>query len=242
MIKLFRKIRQDLMAENKIGKYLKYAVGEIVLVVIGILIALQLNTWKEGQKNRKLEKYLLENIAENLHQNADLLSRQIISIGYYRRSGDVIISAIENKLSDQDSLENYFHLALMNTSDLKLPETGYNMVENKGFEIIQNQALKKEIMIYFEATQAKFQSNLSWGSVDKADREKFVDEHFIQSPEGNGVKYQPFDLNALYNNNYFKALVYKTDLQRGFFSRVMQEHLNETQRMIEVVNTELNKN
>ena len=47
MIKFFRKIRQNLLMENKTGKYFKYAIGEIILVVIGILIALQLNTYKE---------------------------------------------------------------------------------------------------------------------------------------------------------------------------------------------------
>ena len=52
MIKFFRKIRQNLLAEGKTGKYLKYAVGEIILVVIGILIALQINNWNE---NRKLQ-------------------------------------------------------------------------------------------------------------------------------------------------------------------------------------------
>jgi len=47
MIKFFRKIRQQLLAENKFTKYLIYAIGEIVLVVIGILIALSINNWNE---------------------------------------------------------------------------------------------------------------------------------------------------------------------------------------------------
>ena len=50
MIKFFRKIRQNLLMENKTGKYLKYAIGEIILVVIGILIALQINNWNEKWK------------------------------------------------------------------------------------------------------------------------------------------------------------------------------------------------
>ena len=58
MIKFFRKIRQDLLRDNKIGDYLKYAVGEIVLVVIGILIALSINNWNESRKN-DLEQALL---------------------------------------------------------------------------------------------------------------------------------------------------------------------------------------
>ncbi len=48
MIKLFRKIRYELMKKNKTSKYLKYVLGEIVLVVLGILIALQINNWNEG--------------------------------------------------------------------------------------------------------------------------------------------------------------------------------------------------
>ena len=50
MIKFFRTIRQKLLSEGNTGKYLKYAIGEILLVVIGILIALQVNTWNEKRK------------------------------------------------------------------------------------------------------------------------------------------------------------------------------------------------
>ena len=57
MIKFFRKIRQNLLSKGKTGKYLKYALGEIVLVVIGILIALSLNNWKENKKEQQ-EEYL----------------------------------------------------------------------------------------------------------------------------------------------------------------------------------------
>jgi len=56
MIKFFRKIRQNLLSDGETGKYLKYAAGEIILVVIGILIALQLNEWNDHRKQLKLEK------------------------------------------------------------------------------------------------------------------------------------------------------------------------------------------
>jgi len=59
MIKLFRHIRQNLIMENNTSKYLKYAIGEIVLVVIGILIALQVNNWNENRRSIiKKEKLL----------------------------------------------------------------------------------------------------------------------------------------------------------------------------------------
>ena len=66
MIKFFRKIRQNLLTENKFSKYLLYAIGEIVLVVIGILIALQINSWNQNQNDRDIERDYLLNLKEDL--------------------------------------------------------------------------------------------------------------------------------------------------------------------------------
>jgi len=61
MIKFFRHIRQSLIQQNKMGKYFKYAIGEILLVVIGILLALQINNWNDLRKNRVYEREILTN-------------------------------------------------------------------------------------------------------------------------------------------------------------------------------------
>ena len=72
MIKIFRHIRKELMKTGKTGKYFKYAIGEIILVVIGILIALQVNNWNEQKKQNRLEKEyycrLLEDTQQDLEQ------------------------------------------------------------------------------------------------------------------------------------------------------------------------------
>ena len=66
MIKFFRQFRYNLMEQNKTGKYLKYAIGEIILVVIGILIALQINNWNEARKSTVQETlYLTRLLSEN---------------------------------------------------------------------------------------------------------------------------------------------------------------------------------
>ncbi|PNQ72175.1 hypothetical protein C1T31_12675 [Hanstruepera neustonica] len=69
MIKFFRNIRKSLLSEGKTGKYLKYAVGEIILVVIGILIALQINNWNEERKADLQEKQLLFNLKGEFEDN-----------------------------------------------------------------------------------------------------------------------------------------------------------------------------
>jgi hypothetical protein len=66
MIKFFRRIRLDLLKKNKTGKYAKYAIGEIVLVVIGILIALQINNWNEDRKTIATIDHLIKNIEDEL--------------------------------------------------------------------------------------------------------------------------------------------------------------------------------
>ncbi|WP_435624245.1 DUF6090 family protein [Flagellimonas sp.] len=82
MIKFFRKIRQKLISEKKFSQYLLYAVGEIILVVIGILIALQINDYSEQKKERKKEQVLLSNLSKDVAldiqqiENNTMLSRE----------------------------------------------------------------------------------------------------------------------------------------------------------------------
>jgi hypothetical protein len=78
MIKFFRKIRQKMLAENKFSKYLLYAIGEIVLVVIGILIALQINSWNDNRKAKIVENNFFANVLLDLERDNEKLN-------YYNR-------------------------------------------------------------------------------------------------------------------------------------------------------------
>ena len=71
MLRFLRQIRQRLLTDNKFIKYLMYAVGEILLVVIGILIALQINTWNEERIERKNEVKLLKELKADLDDNLE---------------------------------------------------------------------------------------------------------------------------------------------------------------------------
>ena len=77
MINFLRRIRRDLINENKTSIYLIYAVGEVVLVVFGILIALQINNWNENQKTKKLEIVFLENLQIDLEVDISNFNRRI---------------------------------------------------------------------------------------------------------------------------------------------------------------------
>ena len=77
MIRFFSKIRKSILDEGKAGKYLKYAIGEILLVVVGILIALQINNWNEDRKDRDLEQELLLQLKDEYQSNLKELDQKI---------------------------------------------------------------------------------------------------------------------------------------------------------------------
>lgn len=144
MIKFFRKIRQGLLTENKFSKYLIYALGEIILVVIGILIALQINNWNQIQILKKEETKILQGLlvefSENLVKFDSHYKNQL-------RRDRIIKDLLDPKLLDApfeiiDSLI-YYHGWNYKFN----PSTGiYNSVINSGkIDLISNDSLKKSI-------------------------------------------------------------------------------------------------
>ena len=97
MIKFFRKIRQNLLMENKTGKYFKYAIGEIVLVVIGILIALSINNWNDQRKERAKELHYLQNIKTDLQLNKAELNKFLATRKNLIGNAQKIIAHFEGK-------------------------------------------------------------------------------------------------------------------------------------------------
>jgi len=97
MIKFFRKIRYNLISENRTGKYIKYALGEILLVMIGILLALQVNNWNEERKGIIKEKSYLNSIYNDLKEDVATIesNRNLLSEHYFM--GLEVLEAIENK-------------------------------------------------------------------------------------------------------------------------------------------------
>ncbi|PNQ73745.1 hypothetical protein C1T31_05265 [Hanstruepera neustonica] len=109
MIKFFRKIRYNLMNENKTGKYFKYAIGEIILVVIGILIALQINTWNQEHNNRKFEKEMMASIHSEFKNNLTKIKTSIVQYDKTEQAIRFLMSKIkasseELKTENIDSL------------------------------------------------------------------------------------------------------------------------------------------
>lgn len=151
MAKFFRKIRSKLLQEHETGKYLKYAFGEIVLIVIGILIALQLNAWNQAKQNRVLELRYLNGIENDLlgdiRELETLFERDTLKFDAY--------TAIIKTLGSSDYAENKQKIAvgLRNISGLRWFE-GQNAVfeelKSSGkLNLVQSDSIRYAIQRYY---------------------------------------------------------------------------------------------
>ena len=110
MLRFFRKMRKALIYDSRFGRYFFYAIGEIVLVVIGILIALSINNWNENNKLIKLEKNLLEEVKIGLESDLERISKSIKDHKKFINSQNIIIDWIDGKYEYNDSLSNHFNM------------------------------------------------------------------------------------------------------------------------------------
>ena len=106
MIKFFRQIRKNTIMKNETGKYLKYAIGEITLVVIGILIALQINNWNQNRTNENLEAKYQVRLLEDLKEEKAIMEATLNYSEEVHRHAKKAITLFENPLkNDEDSAE-----------------------------------------------------------------------------------------------------------------------------------------
>jgi len=147
-----------MLTENKFSKYLIYAIGEVILVVIGILIALQINNWNETNKERSYENYILTEVSANL--GADIA--QIEKILTQRRKTQKSIIRIESYLKTEKIIEDSlaYDIAQIRTFERYFPtNTAYEISKAKGLQI-SNKSLRTEIAHYYEHAQNRVQSSI----------------------------------------------------------------------------------
>jgi hypothetical protein len=133
MIKFFRQIRQQLLAQNKFTKYLIYAIGEIILVVIGILIALQVNNYNEAKKQEIKTKEILTKIHEELAIN---IQKSDDIIEYYKMKDSLFYLFFNDKFTIAD----YKEIGLSEVPYLTLSYRDLQIVDNAYKSLIQEAA------------------------------------------------------------------------------------------------------
>ncbi|PQJ82497.1 hypothetical protein BTO16_07865 [Polaribacter glomeratus] len=158
MIKLFRKIRQNLLMENKTSKYFKYAIGEIVLVVIGILIALQINNWNEVLKAKKFEQEIIGLIDQNLEQDSIAMSKELFSAKLAIQLTDSLLSQVSRKIYTSN-LDNWMGKIIC-FERFKSQSSAFEVLKSKGIEFISNNELQLSLISYYDESLFKVYESL----------------------------------------------------------------------------------
>ena len=133
------------MAENKLGKYLLYAAGEIILVVIGILIALQINNANLERINHQKEKVLLEQLRLDLSRAVTDITGNIKIHDDAIYASNYVLQHMDSNKPYEDSVSIYLAKAFL-WSKLVIDLGAYENTKSIGFDIISNQALRNEII------------------------------------------------------------------------------------------------
>lgn len=166
--------------ENKTSKYIKYAFGEIVLVVIGILIALSINNWNERNKTKKFEQEILSLIDQNLQQDSVLLSAELKKAVMANDLTDRLLVQLASKNYD-DSL-NFWMGRIISFERFKSQSSAFEVLKAKGIETISQKELQLALISYYDVglfqvyqslndVEASF--NADWIPVMKSDFSDF---------------------------------------------------------------------
>ncbi|MDH3698984.1 MAG: DUF6090 family protein [Flavobacteriaceae bacterium] len=165
MIKFFRKIRRRLISGSNFSKYFLYAIGEILLIVIGILIALQINNWNQRNVRDKKEIEILKLIRSDLMEGVSEFDRSIAQYTTAKNSMKVIIDHLESDGSYQDSLKFHFFNTMLYWGTSDLSNSSFETLKSVGVDLISNKDLRDKLIVVFD----------EYDSWIKGDENRYVD-------------------------------------------------------------------
>ena len=209
MLTFFRKIRKALLASGSTRKYLLYALGEILLVMIGILLALQVNNWNEWRKDRAEEELFLKELKSDFEINRTLYEQEMSILVNWLARIDNTSKYIEQPIPDSintDELLNWYYGA--SAPPFEPAEGALNEILNSGnLQILRNRQLRRHLSSW------KNKGDIVRVHIDKIQkfREDQIRPYMIECcPQG-----------AEYRNGHLKA----------FDDHRMQSHLQILKRM-----------
>ena len=147
------------MSENKMGKYFKYAIGEIILVMIGILLALQVNNWNGNRTEKKAETKTLIELKKGIIGDRELLQKNLIEV----KTQLAKIKLLKDLLKDKDYLYNKgldtLFGAVYGVQALHLNKAFYEDLKASSLKLIKDDSIRLKIVNLFEVDYAFYDNN-----------------------------------------------------------------------------------
>lgn len=241
MLRFFRRIRKGLLESGASRKYILYAMGEVLLVMVGILLALQVNNWNEWKKDRAREKEILNELLLTVEQNLMAMEEDVQRRMNWNRSSDIVISTIENDAAYSDTLNLHFQNARIPGTNLALSNAGYEGLKNAGYEIIRSKELRNNIIQLFEVVQRNLQEEMEYFESFQPDRQRFTDELFSYEEEKFDpdspftVPIEPHNFDDLKDNKTYLAMVKSVKVQRSIIGVHLNRLMSESNRILRIL-------
>jgi hypothetical protein len=154
MARIFNTIRQNLLAKGRITRYLTYAIGEIVLVVVGILIALQINNWNNNSKDRVLEEQYVSGLIVDLQADSLSINKLKADSDEQIRRKDKLCEYLDGGSFPEDSIDHYFSLQWGMSVGFNPTTTTFDEMKSAGrLNVIKDPALRSRIIKSYNSYQ-----------------------------------------------------------------------------------------
>ena len=231
---------QENQPASATGRYLLYAIGEITLVVIGILIALSINDWNDNRKRQNEEISLLLDVKKNLESMLSDFESDTI----YNAHSIVLYEKIEyyisNDLPYSIELDSIFGTLTFWRSPY-ITATAYNSLQSKGLDLIKNEALKNDIIEVYEVKIKKLTLDYDDSENDLQRRivEPFLVKHVKKLHNQSLRLARPNDFESLKENNEFSNIMSYIIRQRKRGVEIYAEVMNDIESLIEKIDHEV---
>ena len=155
MIKFFRKIRQNFISEGKTINYLKYAIGEIALVVIGIMIALTINNWNDQKNNKASEQIYYCRILEDFELDKQLIEELKVKADIRIESSKKTLLDLDSGAKDKHDIINQFIMAARSEVYEPRNATFKDLISSGNLKLLNDITLKNSLIQYYSELENK---------------------------------------------------------------------------------------
>jgi len=240
MIKFFRHIRQNLIMENRTSQYLKYAIGEIVLVVIGILIALQINNWNENRKLNDQFFSILKSVREDLKTDT-IIATQVIT--YYDTVNKYSLKIINKEFNgiNIDSCDLCTTL-VTRYKQMTLQKKGFNLLQNFSNYNMKTDSLSTELSQFYSIFDDLISNSLQLTKKEVSENLDYFkrQDWFISWMQG---QKEP-NLSEYFGNSfdYKNRVAMHTIIAAQNYQRIVILYREKATELIEKINKRLKEN
>ncbi|WP_406684426.1 DUF6090 family protein [Seonamhaeicola sp. MEBiC1930] len=232
------------MEKNKFTTYLLYASGEIVLVVIGILLAVNINDWKHSADDSELEVKILKEIKTDLENDLNEIRNELGNFKHIQKGDSILIEFYNSSKPFTDSLGALVYLYEISPHFNPI-NGGYQLLKAKGIDLIKNDQLRLAINSYYELSIPYYRKyeeeriQIIQNEMVPFNNDFFRLERFPSTTYWKSWKRMPFDENALKKNQKWLAIIQKSNNLAAVLFKKAESHEKKIITLIQNIEKEL---